>query len=357
MTTILLAFGAALLFSLLLTPLARKAGEFLGVMDVPNERKVHTHPIPRTGGMAIFIAFVLALTLVVVADTAVSRLIALNHQRIFLMIGGVICFLTGLADDFRRLPAWGKLMLQIVAASVAYAGGIDIGRMAVGDFSIGFGIASYGITVFWFLLFINAVNLVDGLDGLAGGVTFFAAMMMVVLATLGGNYMIAVKFAILAGAILGFLRYNFNPASIFLVDGGSYFIGYAIAGMSILGSVKSQVGSAILIPLIALGLPVFDTVLSSLRRFVTGKRIFGADKDHVHHRLMSLGLNTRRVVLLMYGMSIGLCLFALFLVNIRDERAAFLLILVGVGCIFFAKKLGYFDYVSSKRVLSWIRAL
>jgi UDP-GlcNAc:undecaprenyl-phosphate GlcNAc-1-phosphate transferase len=250
-----------------------------------------------------------------------------------------------------------KLLLQILGATVAYAGGIDITQMAVGDVKISFGIMSYVLTVFWFLLFINAVNLVDGLDGLAGGITFFTAMMMVVLSTLGDRYMIAVLFAILAGGILGFLRYNFNPASIFLGDSGSYFIGYAIAGMSILGSVKSQVGSAMLIPLIALGLPVFDTVLSSMRRFVTGKRIFGPDKEHVHHRLLSLGMNTRRTVLLMYVMSICLCLISLFLVNVREERASFLLILVGIGGIVFAKKLGYFDYVNPARMVSWIKGI
>ena len=354
MITILLAFCAALLLSLLLTPLARKAGELFGFLDMPSERKVHTHPIPRTGGVAIFISFVLALIIVYVADTDISRLLVLNQQRALLMIGCVICFLTGLADDFWRLPARRKLLLQILGVTVAYAGGIDITRMVVGNVDISFGIMSYVLTVLWFLLFINAVNLVDGLDGLAGGVTFFAAMMMVTLSFLGDRYMTAVLFAALSGGILGFLRYNFNPASIFLGDGGSYFIGYAIAGMSIMGGVKSQTTAAMLIPLLALGLPVFDTILSSLRRFAVGKKIFGADKGHIHHRLLSLVQNTRQAVLLMYAMTIGLCMISLLLVTARDERAAFLLILVGVGAIYFAKKLGYFSYMNQKRIISWI---
>jgi UDP-GlcNAc:undecaprenyl-phosphate GlcNAc-1-phosphate transferase len=355
MTIILFSFGVALAFSLLLTPLAGKAGARFGAMDMPGERKVHTHPTPRTGGLAIFMAFILALAVVYIWDTKNSRLLVPNQQGIFLMIGGVICFITGVVDDFRRLSAWKKLLLQILAATIAYAGGSNIANISFSDFSLSFGILNYGITVFWFLLFINAVNLVDGLDGLAGGLTFFTCFMMVILSALDNRYMIAVLFAALSGGILGFLRYNFNPASIFLGDGGSYFIGYAIAGMSILGSVKSQTGSAMLIPMIALGLPVFDTVLSSMRRFVLGKKIFGADKEHIHHRLLSLGLKTRRVVLMMYAISIVLCLLSLFLVDVRDEKAAFLLVLVGIGAVAFAKKLGYFNYINPQRLWSWIR--
>lgn len=355
MIKILLAFGTALLFSVLLTPLARKMGATFGAMDVPCDRKVHTHPIPRIGGLAIFAAFALTIAFVHLANTDISSLIVLNQKEICLSIGGIICFFTGLVDDFRRLSARKKLLLQILGATVAYAGGIDIERISVGDFKISFGLMSYGLTVFWFLLFMNAVNLVDGLDGLAGGVTFFASMMMVVLSVLGERYIPAVLFAALSGSILGFLRYNFNPASIFLGDGGSYFIGYAIAGISIMGAVKSQTTSAMLIPLIALGLPVFDTVLTSLRRFVVGKKIFGPDKGHVHHRMLLLGMDTRKVVLLMYALSIGLCLVSLFLVNARDERAAFLLVLVGIGGLVFAKKLGYFDYLNPMRMVSWIK--
>lgn len=233
-------------------------------------------------------AFVLTMTVMYIWDTKSSGLLAPNQKGTFLMIGGVVCFITGLADDFRGLSAWKKLLLQIVAATIAYSGGSNIANISLNDFSLSFGILNYGVTVFWFLLFINAVNLVDGLDGLAGGVTFFTCFMMVILSAIDDRYMIAVLFAALSGGILGFLRYNFNPASIFLGDGGSYFIGYAIVGMSIAGSVKSQTGSAMLIPLIGMGLPVFDTVLSSLRRFVRGKKIFGADNEHLHHRLVAL---------------------------------------------------------------------
>lgn len=355
MTTILFSFAIALFFSLVLTPLAQKTGVIWGAMDMPAERKIHIHPTPRTGGLAIFLAFALSVLVTYGSDTMVSRQIVSNQQTLSLMIGGIICFLTGLVDDFRRVSAWIKLLLQILAATTAFVGGNSIALFDSGAPILVIGLLNYAVTVFWFILFINAVNLVDGLDGLAGGVTFFTCFMMVILSVFSDRYLIAVLFASLSGCILGFLRYNFNPATIFLGDGGSYFIGYAIAGMSILGSVKSQTGLAILIPLVGLGLPVFDTVLSSVRRFVLGKKIFGADKGHIHHRMIALGLNTRRVVLLMYAISIGLCLISLFLVNVRDEKAAFVLILVGFGAIMLTRKLGYFDYLNSNRVLSWIR--
>ena len=162
-------------------------------------------------------------------------------------------------------------------------------------------------------------------------------------------------FSALGGAVLGFLRYNFNPATIFLGDGGSYFLGYAIAGFSIMGSVKSQVGAALLIPLLALGIPLFDTILSPLRRFARGRNMFAPDNGHIHHRLLNMGLTTRKVVLIIYAFTFVLCLAAVIMVNIRDEQAGLFLIVLGAGAILFTRKLGYFEYIASDKIYGWFR--
>ena len=162
-------------------------------------------------------------------------------------------------------------------------------------------------------------------------------------------------FSALGGAVLGFLRYNFNPATIFLGDGGSYFLGYAVAGFSIMGSVKSQVGAALLIPLLALGIPLFDTILSPLRRFARGRKMFTPDNGHIHHRLLNMGLTARKAVLIIYVLTFGLCLAAVIMVNIRDEQAGLFLIVLGAGAILFIRKLGYFEYIASDKVYGWFR--
>jgi UDP-GlcNAc:undecaprenyl-phosphate GlcNAc-1-phosphate transferase len=170
-----------------------------------------------------------------------------------------------------------------------------------------------------------------------------------------GELAIAMLYAGLGGAILGFLRYNFNPASIFMGDGGSYFLGYTIAGLSVLGSQKSQVSAIILIPLLAMGVPVFDTLLSPIRRFIQGRDIFKPDKGHVHHQFIKMGFSARKTVLIIYGISFVLCVFAVILVNLRDEQAGLFLILLGAGAVIFTQKLGYFGYLAYDKIYGWFR--
>ncbi|ETR67175.1 MAG: UDP-N-acetylglucosamine:undecaprenyl-P N-acetylglucosaminyl 1-P transferase [Candidatus Magnetoglobus multicellularis str. Araruama] len=169
------------------------------------------------------------------------------------------------------------------------------------------------------------------------------------------NFLTAVLFTALSGSILGFLRYNFNPASIFMGDGGSYFLGYIIAGLSITGAVKSQLGAALLIPLVALGVPIFDTLISPLRRFMLGQSLFKPDKGHIHHRLIAKGLSARRSVMIIYGISICLCLLSILLVNFRSEQAGLFLIILGSISIVFIRKIGYFDYFATDKLYGWFR--
>ena len=355
MTTLLVIFGISLTLSLILSPLIGRLGTRFGAVDIPSSRKVHTKPIPRTGGLAIFIAFMLTLLISTFFMTKVSALLVLDPPKIFIFLGAAICFATGLVDDFHRLKPGIKFLFQVVSASVAFSGGLRIDQFVIMGTTVGFGFSSYFITIFWFILFINAVNLVDGLDGLATGVVFFTSAVMVVLSVMGQNFLSAMLFSALGGAVLGFLRYNFNPATIFLGDGGSYFLGYAVAGISIMGSVKSQVGAALLIPLLALGIPLFDTILSPLRRFVRGREMFAPDNGHIHHRLLNMGLTTRKAVFIIYLLTFILCLSAVIMVNIRDERAGLFLIVLGAGAILFIRKLGYFEYIASDKVYGWFR--
>jgi UDP-GlcNAc:undecaprenyl-phosphate GlcNAc-1-phosphate transferase len=355
MTTILFTFFLAFALSLILTPAARRAGSLLGAMDQPGERKLHTTPVPRIGGVGIVTAFLLTLAVVSFVPSDTAALLAPSPELLAFGLGAGVCVLVGFADDLHGLRPATKLLFQLLAASVAYAGGMQIRSIGLGDEILELGLFSYPLTLLWFLVFINAVNLADGLDGLAGGITFFAALVMVLLSMLGQRYLSALLFAALCGSVLGFLRYNFNPASVFLGDSGSYFLGYCMAALAVLGGSKSQVGTAILIPVVALGLPLFDTVLSTLRRFMVGQRIFGADREHIHHRLLSLGLDTRHAVLLLYGITIALGLVSLVVVNLRDERAGLLLVLLGVASLVFARKLGYFDYLQTGRVIGWLR--
>jgi hypothetical protein len=249
-----------------------------------------------------------------------------------------------------------KLAFQIAGASIAFWGGVRIGSFALLGTGMMFGmLESYVLTVFWFLLFINAVNLIDGLDGLAAGISFFASLVMVVLSVMSGDVLTAMMFAALGGAVLGFLRYNFNPATVFLGDGGSYGLGYAIACLSIMGSVKSSVGAAMLIPLLAMGVPIFDTILSPLRRFVRGRAMFRPDDGHIHHRLLGIGLSTRNAVLIIYGISFVLCVMAIAVVNVRNEVAGLFFVIVGAGAVILVRKLGYVGYFALDKVYGWFR--
>jgi UDP-GlcNAc:undecaprenyl-phosphate GlcNAc-1-phosphate transferase len=355
MTTILAIFFISLLISLVLTPLAGKLGKKFGGLDIPSERKVHTSSIPRSGGLAIFVAFFLTLALSTFFMTDVSNKLVLDKETTFFVLGALMVFGVGLFDDFHRLGHKVKFLIQIIGASVAFWGGIRIGSFAIFGMSFDLGWMSYFVTVFWFLLFINAINLIDGLDGLAAGICFFSSFVMLILLAINGNFLFAMLFSSLAGALLGFLRYNFNPASIFMGDGGSYFLGYAIAGLSIMCSIKSQLGAVMLIPVLALGVPIFDTILSPLRRFLIGRGMFKADKKHIHHKLLAMGLSTRKIVLITYGITCVLCLFAIVVVNLRDEFAGLFLIILAVGAFLFVRKLGYLDYVTSEKFYGWFK--
>jgi UDP-GlcNAc:undecaprenyl-phosphate GlcNAc-1-phosphate transferase len=320
------------------------------------KRKIHKEPIPRIGGVAIFLAFLGPFLGTLFYSNDFIQKIHSEPILLFVCAGAAIVFLMGLADDFFRLSPAVKFGVQIIAALFAYAGGIGISTLQLPFLPMWhLGWLSLPVTVFWYLLVTNSLNLIDGLDGLAAGVCFFASLTLLVLSLLGGRFLVAAGFAALAGSCLGFLRYNFNPASVFMGDCGSYFLGYMLASLGILGSIKGQATVAILIPVIALGLPLIDTVLSPIRRFITGQKAFQPDKSHIHHKLLKMGFSQRKAVLLIYGATIFLGVFALLLVNAQDQRGGLILLALGVCAVVGIKKLGYLEYLAADKILGYFR--
>lgn len=347
MKMVLMIFLLSLGVALLITPMVALVARRFNLVDKPSGRKVHTKPIPRIGGVAIYLAFFGPfLGILLYPNDLISKILS-EQSLLWVSMGATLVFLMGLADDIFRLRPLVKFGVQAIAALIAYVGGVDV---IVGSF----GWLALPVTLFWFLLVINAVNLIDGLDGLAAGVTLFVSLVLLVLCILGGKLLVAAGLAALVGACLGFLRYNFNPASIFMGDGGSYFLGYMLASLSILGSMKSQATVAILIPVIALGLPLMDTVLAPVRRFLIGKELFQPDKSHIHHKLLKMGFSHRNTVLLLYGATILLGISALMLVNAHDQRAAFILLVVGVSVIVGIHKLGYLEYLAVDKMIGYL---
>ncbi len=297
------AFVIGLLACWLLTPYVRKLSIRLGAIDAPDSRKVHTNPVPRMGGLAIYAGFVIA----VLCSMHVTR------EIIGLLLGGSLIVVIGVLDDIYQMPARVKLLGQVVAASVPVLFGIQIewlnnpisgGYMYMDHLSV-------PVTILWVVGMTNALNLIDGLDGLAAGVSLIASVTVIIVAVQNGFYPIAVLTAALAGSTLAFIKYNFNPASIFMGDTGSMFLGYMLAAISVLGVVKSAATIALLVPTVALGLPIMDTGFAIVRRYSNGKPIFKPDKGHLHHRLLAVGLSQRQAVLLMYLISMALSASAL----------------------------------------------
>jgi UDP-GlcNAc:undecaprenyl-phosphate/decaprenyl-phosphate GlcNAc-1-phosphate transferase len=346
MISAVFAFAAAMLVSVLLTPLVRKYAIGVGVVDLPGERRVHEHAIPRLGGLAIVAGFFVSLLGVFVAESAVAQLFLLHPLRpIGLAIGGLFICAAGVLDDVRGVRAWHKLAAQCIAGVIAYLCGFRIDAIALPFFgNLDMGVFGLFVTTFWIVAIINAINLIDGLDGLAGGVAFFACVTNFVVGFINQDPIVLLLSASLGGAVLGFLLFNFNPASIFMGDSGSMFLGYVLATTSILGnSVKSSTTVALLVPLVALGLPIMDTLLAMVRRFLERRSIFSADRSHIHHQLLAMGLTHRRAVLILYGLSILFTASSIVVSIGRNAAVGAALVLITVAVIGVIRALGNFD--------------
>ena len=311
-------FILGVIFTLILVPLVKRLATFCGALDKPNARKVHQVPIPLWGGLGIFFGYLLSLlsviTLSVSFRTALTEVTA--SQLIGMTIGGVAIVIVGMIDDRFGMPAKVKLALQLIIGMVMIYYGIKIDYISIPFYGVVFLSTwqSVALSLFWIAGITNALNLLDGLDGLLAGVSLTVASVFFVIALLKGQFVISLVMACLAGCSLGFLRYNFNPAQIFMGDTGSLFFGLMFAGWSIVGLLKSTATFACLLPIFLMAVPIFDTAFAIVRRLWSHKPIFQADKGHLHHRLLALGLSQRQVVLVIYFINtlFGLCGLALF---------------------------------------------
>lgn len=331
------AFLVALAVALAATPVVRRIALAAKALDHPKDRSVHKQPVPFLGGLAIFAAFTAATLMGLGIGSPAVRGI---------LLGGTFILLFGILDDWVALRPAFKLAGQVAAAGILIAHGVRVdfvthpfghGLLWLGDWTV-------PLTVLWIVAVINVVNLIDGLDGLAAGVSAIAALTLLLAATQQPlePSMAILLTAALAGAVLGFLPYNFHPARIFMGDGGSMFVGFVLAAVSVEGSLKSPAAMTLAVPVLALGLPILDTVLAILRRWHRRLPIGQADREHFHHRLLQLGLTQREVVLSMYLASGWLGISALAIVNVDAWVAlgilAFVLLTLGVA----AWKVGMF---------------
>ena len=305
---ILLAMALAAIISYLATPFVKKLAVRIGAVDVPKDnRRMHSETIPRLGGMAIVTAFLLCTFLFV----------ELDRQMRGVLLGAIIILTVGVLDDCLTLRALPKFIAQIVSACIVYASGCEI-RYVSNPFAGGFfdlGMFSGFVTVVWIVMMTNAVNFIDGLDGLAVGVSGISTATMLVIAMLLGEEGIAVILAALLGACLGFIPYNFNPAQIFMGDTGSTFLGFVLAGLSIQGLFKMYAVISFLVPFLILGVPVFDITFAVIRRLAKHQNPMTADRGHIHHRLIDMGLSQKQSVAIVYMLTGILGLAAVLLAN------------------------------------------
>ena len=354
MISAIVAFAIALAVVTAMTPLVRRLALDVGAVDRPGQRRVHGRVIPRLGGVALMIAFFAPLLVLFGVETEVARRFFSEPLRIVgLVSGGLLVCGVGVFDDVRGVRAWTKLWVQLAAAVVAFACGyrIDavwvplIGHLEMGIFAV-------PVTALWIVAVINAINLIDGLDGLAGGITFFACVTNLVVGAINHDVLVMLLSASLGGAVLGFLLFNFNPASIFMGDSGSLFLGYVLATTAIRSnSMKSSTTVALLVPLIALGLPIMDTLFAMVRRWLERRPIFSPDRGHIHHRLLAMGINHRRAVLILYGLSILFTTGAVLLAMGRSWQVGGALFVLSVAVIGVVRAMGNFQ-VSLRR---WLR--
>ena len=344
MNSYFVAFLLALGTALLLTPVARRLGLRWRIVDETGARKIHSGSIPRLGGPAVAAATLLPLLLILLWNNRLAEALwDRSPQMLGLCVGSLLALLLGLYDDVRYVRARYKLLGQVAIAVVAFGLGVRVQAISLPMLgTLDMGAMALPVTVVWLVGVMNAVNLIDGMDGLCAGVVFIASATIFTVAALGENTVIAFVAASIAGSALGFLRYNFNPATIFLGDSGAYFFGFSLAAASIVGAQKATTTVALLVPLLAIGLPMMDTSLAVLRRMVQGAPLFAPDRGHIHHRLLASGLSQRRVALVLYGLSLVFAVAGIAIVFGQNWAAGLALSVVALVVVYTIRVLGLF---------------
>jgi len=349
MNTYLTLFLISLFASLFITPVIRRLAQRFGWLDVPSdERRVHSVPVPRLGGAAVFASVMLALLLLPLLDNLVTRQLAGQWEGLVAVLASsALVFIFGVYDDLTGASAKWKFVAQAAAGVLLYALGGRVEALTipfVGSFALP-PVLSFGVTLVWVVGISNAFNLIDGLDGLAAGASLFAALVMLAVSLVNGHTLVTVISIALVGALIGFLRYNFNPASIFLGDSGSLFIGFLLAALSVTGTQKASTVVAVAIPLMAFALPVIDTGFAIARRFIGGKPLFEGDREHIHHKLLERGWSQRRVAFALYGVCALFGLLALLFTSDGGEGklTGLILLITGAAIILTAGRLRYHE--------------
>ncbi|HXJ23376.1 MAG TPA: MraY family glycosyltransferase [Polyangia bacterium] len=344
MRTAAVAFILSMLCGTFLTPWVRRLAHHFGVLDhARSSRKIHGQPIPRLGGIAIVISFYVPLVGLLLFHRGVSMFFLAERDHVIgLFVGGISIALLGLYDDLKGANAPKKFLVQFLVAALLYHLGFrfDVIANPFGH-PIVLGWLSLPLTLLWVAGVINAMNLIDGLDGLAGGVALVAVLTTFLVSLQRWHPLMMLFSAALAGSIVGFLFYNFNPASIFMGDTGSMFLGFVLAATAMQTNQKASTAVALVIPAIALGLPIMDTLLAMARRALRGRPLFQPDKEHIHHKLMARGLSHRQAVLVLYGLCILLGSVALILTYANSGQTALLLLVLAAVAIAFLRSLGY----------------
>jgi len=346
-------FAFSLVLSFVATREVRDLAIRKGWVSIPEDRRhVHQVPLPRLGGVAVFLAFSISLSvwlgLSLIFPRLLQGLAPATLARMY--IPACLIFGLGIYDDLRGAGPYVKFSVQAVAGAMLFAGG-----MRVLDVPLIFHHAlpwfvGLPLTVLWVVAVTNAFNLIDGLDGLAAGSALFSTMVFFVCSLVTHSWLGSLLSVTLAGAILGFLRFNFNPATIFLGDSGSLFIGFMLSALALAGSQKAPTFVAVAIPVVSFGLPILETLLSILRRTISGRPIFTADSDHIHHKLLRMGFSHRQVVVVLYAVSAVFAMLSLFLLWPSGSTLGLVLVVVGTGIWLGVQHLNYAEFGELRRV-------
>jgi len=337
-------FVSSYLLVLLFTPLTAKLARKLGALDYPGYRKIHDAPLPRLGGLAVFGAISISILLGYALNGYVRT--SMSSLR-GMFVGGLIILLLGILDDVRNVSPLLKLLVQFIAATATVMLGLSfqLASNPLADRIRNFfdlGLLGIPLTILWIVGLTNAMNLVDGLDGLATGISMFASIALFLISIQQGAGIVTYIYATIAGATLAFLRYNRFPAKMFLGDTGSTCLGFSFACLSIQGTQKSYTLTAFFIPIIVFGIPIFEAIVTLIRRHLSNTRFFQGDKQHIHHLLLSSGLTQRQAVILLYGVTIVLGILGFTFTVLLDEYAAVILLVVGILAGVLAKELNVF---------------
>ena len=348
---IVIAFLLAFITAFVITPHTMRLAKRVGAIDIPNDRRVNKKPMPRLGGLAVISGFLVSIIYLLITTSLEGKINLFDEENYYLkltgffigiVILGIVCYI----DDVKGIPSYAKLAAQIVAAIIVVAFGIKIEDISIpfieSKIEIG-GVFSYILTVCWIIGITNAINLIDGLDGLSSGVTLISCLSLLMVFALNGSPLIAIiLITALAGAIVGFLPFNFSPAKTFIGDTGSNFMGFSLAIISILGVAKTYTELVLIAPIIILAMPIFDTLFAIFRRIIKGKSlkaVFKPDKGHIHHKLMAKGYTQKQAVLIMYGITAILGMFAVILLESGIWKAlSFALLILAIVAI------GYKDF-------------